>query len=194
MKNIKENNAKIDSKEGFCGTAMYTPFVWHDINQTLPKISNFEETHWVLASDSRGAMFTAKFMQFDNEEPALWYQFGRDGYSADDVCFWMELPEAPTKVKKHGDVGFVTDINHEQRTHFGLLINDYCFLDLIHNFQVKNNDWCNKQPEEIGDILGLSRATAFNIVKKLIGMELLIKNDSRKQYQVSKEWINYGKN
>ncbi|MDY0292839.1 MAG: hypothetical protein RBR02_10960 [Desulfuromonadaceae bacterium] len=68
---------------------------WIDVKQALPKISNFEETHWVLICDSRGNIFTAKFMQCDEEEPAQWYQFGRDCYSADDVCFWMELPKAP---------------------------------------------------------------------------------------------------
>lgn len=68
---------------------------WIDVKQTLPKISTFEETHWVLVCDSRANIFTAKLMRFDEEEPVKWYQFGRDGYSADDVCFWMELPKAP---------------------------------------------------------------------------------------------------
>lgn len=68
---------------------------WIDVNLALPKISNLEETYWVLACDSRGEIFTAKFMQYDEEEPAQWYEFGRDCYQVDAVCFWMELPKAP---------------------------------------------------------------------------------------------------
>lgn len=83
---------KIKSK---IATEAEVPTQWYNVEYELPKISTFEETHWVLVCDSKGTMYIAKLMQYDEEEPAQWYEFGRDGYRADDICFWMELPKAP---------------------------------------------------------------------------------------------------
>ena len=87
------------------------------------------------------------------------------------------------------EIGLVTEVNHGARLKYDLSVNEYCVLDTIEGFQVKYNNWCNKQPEELCELLDLSRAFLFRTIKKLISMELLIKDEENRRYQVSRKWI-----
>ena len=69
---------------------------WVDASMRLPCAEvQGDDRELVLVCDSRGNIFTGYLGIWDSEYAPVWYQYGRDSYSVDDVMYWMPLPEQP---------------------------------------------------------------------------------------------------
>lgn len=77
--------------------------MWISVKDKLPEVSDYDKTQWVLVCDKDGDIFVAQYMQSviepnENDIPT-WYKKGKDACKADNILYWMELPEAPDSSK-----------------------------------------------------------------------------------------------
>lgn len=72
-----------------------------------------------------------------------------------------------------------TIVNNEARKTLDLSIPEYCIADIIHNLATNpsnKENWCYAKKEDLADFIGISRATTFRAIKKLLDLGLLEKN------------------
>jgi Mn-dependent DtxR family transcriptional regulator len=85
-----------------------------------------------------------------------------------------------------------TTILHEARMKLGLTMEEYAVCDLIHHLQSnpKNTTlWCYASKEYIAETLGISRATVFRILNRLIDEKLIERHMETKQLRTTAKWF-----
>jgi Mn-dependent DtxR family transcriptional regulator len=85
-----------------------------------------------------------------------------------------------------------TTILHEARMRLGLTMEEYAVCDLIHHLQSnpKNTTlWCYASKEYIAETLGISRATVFRILNRLIDEKLIERHMETKQLRTTAKWF-----
>ena len=85
-----------------------------------------------------------------------------------------------------------TTIIHKVRIDLNLSCNEYCVADII--FSLSNNPkniakgWCYASKKTIGDCLGLSQPPVFEIIKRLIELDLVEKDENTKCLRTTSKW------
>jgi hypothetical protein len=95
-----------------------------------------------------------------------------------------------------------TTIYHLPRLKLGLTCNEYCLVDIIHHLSNKKRSqvkgWCYAKKQTLADMLGVSKRSIINLIKKLEIKDLLKCSPDRKLVQTTQLWetevidYNYG--
>jgi biotin operon repressor len=87
-----------------------------------------------------------------------------------------------------------TNIRHDVRRKSGLLLNEYVLLDMVYHLQVNpkstNQGWCYMAQDTIGNELGITRQGVSKMIKKLVGLGWLIKDEETKYIKTTEKWYN----
>lgn len=85
-----------------------------------------------------------------------------------------------------------TQILHEPRIELGLSVLEYCVADSI--YHLSNNPaaavrgWCYASKKEIGEKIGISEQSVFNILKRLFEKKLVEKHEITKHLRTTEKW------
>jgi Transcriptional regulator len=85
-----------------------------------------------------------------------------------------------------------TTILHDVRMKLGITMEEYAVCDLIHNLQSNPRNttlWCYASKEYIAETLGLSRATVFRILNRVIEEGLIERHADTKQLRTTPKWF-----
>jgi len=85
-----------------------------------------------------------------------------------------------------------TIIKHKVRIKLGITTLEYCVADTIYhlsnNPKNKMKGWCYASKDTIAENLGVTRQSIFTIVKKLIELDIVIKDPKTRYLKTSQKW------
>jgi hypothetical protein len=85
-----------------------------------------------------------------------------------------------------------TTIQHAFRKHYGLTLNEYILADMIYHLShpAKSSiaGWCYMTKERMAEEIGLSKVSVMTLLKKLIEMGFIIKDEDTKFLQTTAKW------